>query len=104
MNNPIILLRQAVATDGQAAVARQIGYSPSAVNQALKGTYGASLDNLLQKVAEVYGHGTVQCPVMGEITLKRCAFERRKPFSVSSPQRVKLYVACRRCMKNGGPQ
>jgi len=99
MNDPMILLRQAVASEGQAAVARQLGYSPSAVNQALKGTYRGSLDNLLQRVAETYGNGTVDCPVMGEISLKRCALERRKPFSVSSPQRVKLYVACRRCMK-----
>ena len=102
MNDPMTLLKQAVASDGQASVARQLGYSPSAVNQALKGTYGGSLDNLLQRVAETFGDGTVMCPVMGEIPLKRCALERRKPFSVTSPQRVKLYVACRRCMKTGG--
>jgi len=104
MNNPMTLLRQAVASEGQAGVARRLGYSPSAVNQAIKGTYAGSLSNLLQRVSETYGDGTVHCPVMGEISLKRCALERRKPFSVSSPQRVKLYVACRRCLKNGGPR
>lgn len=97
MTDAMALLQKAVESDGQAAVARQLGYSPSAVNQALKGTYGGSLDNLLQRVAETFGHETVHCPVMGEIPLRRCAEERRKPFSVTSPQRVKLYVACRRC-------
>jgi hypothetical protein len=104
MTENMALLRKAVESDGQAAVARKLGYSPSAVNQALKGTYGGSLDNLMRRVAETYGHGTVQCPVMGEISLRRCAEERRKPFGATSPQRVKLYVACRRCMKTGGPQ
>ena len=97
MTDNMALLRQAVASCGQAAVAKKLGYSPSAISQALKGTYGGSLDNLMHRVAEIFGHGTVQCPVMGEISLKRCAEERRKPFSVTSPQRVKLYVACRRC-------
>jgi transcriptional regulator with XRE-family HTH domain len=97
MTDNMALLRKAVACHGQAKVARQIGYSPSAVSQALKGSYGSSLDRLLMRVAEVYGNGTVQCPVMGEIPLKRCAEERRKPFGVSSPQRVQLFRACQVC-------
>ncbi|MBI4928160.1 MAG: helix-turn-helix transcriptional regulator [Anaerolineae bacterium] len=91
------LLRQAVASQGQAAVARAIGYSDSAVSQALSGKYRGSLENLLCRVNEVYGSDTVQCPVMGPITIQRCAAERRKPFAASSPQRVKLFNACRHC-------
>jgi hypothetical protein len=102
MTDSMALLRKAVASEGQAAVARKLRYSPSAISQALKGTYGGSLDNMLQRVVETYGHGTVQCPVMGEISLRRCAEERRRPFGATSPQRVKLYVACRRCQKSGG--
>ena len=102
MNDPMTLLRQAVDAHGQAGVARKLGYSPSAVNQVLRGTYRGGLDNFMRKVAETFGHGTVQCPVMGEISLKRCALERSKPFSTTSPQRVKLYVACRRCLASGG--
>jgi len=99
MTDNMALLRKAVESDGQASVARRLCYSPSAISQALKGTYAGSLDNLMRRVAETYGHGTVQCPVMGEISLRRCAEERRKPFGATSPQRVKLYVACRRCSK-----
>jgi transcriptional regulator with XRE-family HTH domain len=91
------LLRKMVATYGQAEVARLIGYSPSAISQALKGSYGAGLDRILMRVAEVFGDGTVRCPIMGEIPLKRCAEERKKPFGVSSPQRVRLWLACRKC-------
>ena len=97
MNDNMALLRKAVAEHGQAATARAIGYSPSAVNQALKGTYGGSLDNLLAKVAEVYGSATVCCPVMGEVPLRRCAEERRKPFAPTSPQRARLFRACQCC-------
>ena len=95
--DPRVLLQKAVAAHGQAAVARALGYSASAVCQVLSGTYGGSLDNLLLRVAEVYGDGTVHCPVMGEVPLSRCAEERRKPFCASNPQRVRLWRACQGC-------
>lgn len=91
------LLREAVTGSSQAAVARELGYSPSAINQALKGRYGGSLDTLLERVREIYGSGNVKCPVMGEITLRRCGEERRKHFGVTNPQRVRLYQACQTC-------
>lgn len=91
------ILKKAVAAHGQAAVARATGYSDSAVSQAMHGKYRGSLDNMLARVEEVYGDGTVQCPVMGEISIQRCAAEKRKPFAATSPQRVRLYRACRQC-------
>ena len=97
MQNEMTLLEKAVQESGQASVARRLGYSPSAINQALRGTYGGSLGNLMQRVAEVYGNGTVMCPVMGEIPLRRCADERRKAFAATNPQRARLLVACRDC-------
>lgn len=96
---PIQLLENAVEARGQSAVAREIGYSASAVCQALRGTYGGSLANLLRRVAETYGTGTVSCPVLGEIPIRRCARERRinRNFGASSPQRVRLWRACSSC-------
>jgi hypothetical protein len=91
------LLIEAAKSHGQAAVARATGYSDSAISQAISGKYRGSLENLLVRVNEVYGSGTVQCPVMGEISIQRCAAERRKPFAASSPQRVRLFNTCRRC-------
>lgn len=93
------LLRQKVDEIGQAALARRVGYSPSAINQAVKGTYGGSLDNLLQRVEETFGSATVMCPVMGEISIQRCADERRKAFGATSPQRARLYLACKSCCR-----
>lgn len=97
MKDKMELLRKATDRLGQAAVARELGYSPSAINQALKGKYGGKLDNLLQKVTEMYGNESVVCPVLGEIALKRCALERETPFSASNPQRARLWQACKEC-------
>lgn len=94
------LLNKAIAAQGQAAVARAIGYSASAVNQAAHGKYRGNLEKLLQRVVEVYGSGTVACPVMGDISIQRCAAERKKPFAATSPQRVRLYRACRGCARH----
>jgi hypothetical protein len=91
------LLRESIKNRGQATVARELGYSPSAINQVFRGNYKGSLTNLMERIAETYGNGTVTCPVMGEIALRRCAQERKKIFGVSSPQRVKLWRACREC-------
>jgi hypothetical protein len=93
----MILLRQAVNDRGQAAVARELGYSPSAISQVLHGIYGGALDNLMERVAETFGNGTIVCPVMGEISLRRCAEERKKGFAATSPQRVALWRTCREC-------
>jgi len=98
-SDPMALLKQAVAGKGQAAVARELGYSPSAVNQVLKGTYGGRLDQIMRAVTDAYDPATVMCPVLGEIPISRCAAERKKPFSVSSPQRAWLWKACRECKR-----
>lgn len=96
-NERMALLLRAVNEKGQAQVARELGYSASALNQVLKGSYKGELNNLLRRVAEVYGAETVNCPVMGDISLGRCAEEKKKPFSASSPLRVRLFKACREC-------
>lgn len=96
--NKLDLLEKMVGIYGQSTVAKTIGYSPSAVNQALHGKYKGRVDALLQCVNDTYGVGTVVCPVMGEISIQRCADERKKPFAASSPQRVRLFIMCRKCM------
>lgn len=97
MTDRMTLLKQTVHSNGQGAVARAIGYSVSAVNQALHGKYAGSMDNLLTRVVEVYGNGEVDCPVMGRVSLRRCAEERRKAFGATSPQRARLFATCPQC-------
>jgi len=88
------LLIKMVGIYGQAAVARRIGYSPSAVCQMLKGEYKADKRAILRRVEEEFGDTTVDCPVHGDISLKFCAEEKKKGFSTS---RADIWLACRDC-------
>lgn len=97
------LLKEKIAETSQAHVARLLGYtSGSPLSQILSGTYKGSPDTILQRVREVFGGETVQCPVLGEISLARCAEKRKLPFAATNPQRVALYRACQKCPHNGG--
>ena len=91
------LLAQHVHEKGQAQVARELGYSSSTISQVMNGKYPGNLDNLLERVKEVYGAETVHCPILGEIPLAKCAEHRRRPFAATNPMRVQLYRACREC-------
>ena len=93
----LLLLKEKCDESTQSAVAKKLRYSPSAINQALKGSYQGDLTNLLTRVEEVYGSTTVNCPLQGEITLGRCAANRALPFITVNPARVELWSACRAC-------
>ncbi len=94
------LLKKAVQSSNQAIVARKLGYSASALNQVLRGKYQGNTDRMAAKVLEIYGNEKVDCPVLGEIALGRCALERQMEFSTASPTRVELWDACQNCDKN----
>ncbi len=96
-NDRMALFVKTVKARGQARVARELGYSASAVNQVLRGNYNGNLDRILEKVAETYGGETVDCPIMGTIPLRRCSQEKKIPFSAASPLRVQLHRACQTC-------
>lgn len=88
---------------GQAAVAKAIGKSASAVNQLYHGNYKAEPGVILELIVEQFGGLFATCPVDGDITLATCARNRRKPFeSATNPHAVRLYRACRKCPHNGG--
>ena len=91
------LLIQQVAEHGQAEVARRLGKSGAAISQILSGKYQAAPDEILKRVIEVFGGLSVECPVLGEIPLRQCADERKKPFAATSHQRVALWKACQKC-------
>lgn len=91
------LLRRVVDQLGQAEVARRIGRAPSAINQILKGTYKASPEAILERVAAEFGEAIVDCPIMGAVPLARCIEERSKPFKATNPQRRTLIQACQVC-------
>lgn len=98
------LLRKVIADfgeGGQAKVAQIIGKSDSCISQILSGTYKGSSDNVLQLVEEHFGGSTVICPILGEIPLKKCADNRRRPFAATNPLRVRLWRACKTCDQGG---
>ncbi|MDY0212583.1 MAG: helix-turn-helix transcriptional regulator [Desulfuromonadaceae bacterium] len=94
------LLRQRVDATSQAHVAREIGYSSATISQILSGKYGGDSSLVMARVEEVYGATTVQCPVLGEIPLKKCASHSRREFAATNPLRVSLHRACRTCPHN----
>jgi len=104
-NDRLALLKKKVAESSQAAVAREIGYSPGTVNQILHDNYAGCPDVVLQRVSEVYGNETLTCPFLGQITLGQCAQHRKQARPGGNHLRVKQYRACRACPhnpKNGG--
>ena len=91
------LLRRMVTQHGQANVARRIKKSAAAVCSVLSGNYQGKPDNILRLIEEAYGSTTVICPLLGEITLGKCAANRALPHIIVNPARVELWTACREC-------
>ncbi len=91
------LLQQMVETLGLQEVAEQIGKSKSALCHVVNGTYRGRPDRILLAVEQRYSQRTVECPVMGDITLSRCVEERNRPFAAVNPIRVRLARTCPKC-------
>ncbi len=93
----IIVLAEACDQASQAAVARQLGVSGTQINQALKNIYAGRLDRLEQKARGTLMNECVACPVLGEITRRRCIDEQGRPYAATNALRVELRRACPRC-------
>lgn len=96
------ILRQQVSTKGQAAVARELGVSPTTISQVIGGKYPASTENIEKKIMRIYGSGSgIDCPTLGEITPQRCVdtWEKAKRIGVGAgnPATMRLYKTCRKC-------
>ena len=97
----IDVLRAACEASSQTKVARRLAVSAALVNQVLRGRYKASLTRLEARVRGELMRETLSCPVLGEISKRRCQDEQRRPFAATNPQRVALYGACRTCTHRG---
>jgi hypothetical protein len=91
----VLALATACDESSQAAVARRLGYSPTAVSTTLKGDYGADLSRLEAAVRGAFMAATVGCPVIGEIGADLCAEHQRRPYANTNPTRIALHRACR---------
>lgn len=83
----------------QVRVAKRLRISGSTVNQLLKGTYPSDVARMKSRIEGELLNKTVHCPVLGEISTRRCQDEQARPFAATNPQRVAVYMACR----NGCP-
>ncbi len=91
------LFRKKVEEIGQSRVARQIGMSPSTINQLYHDNYNADPAAILRRFEEEFCGTTINCPAMGVISLKRCSEERSTPLSASSSRRIRMHKACKMC-------
>ena len=90
-------LQRAAAAEGQATVAKRIGYSTTVVCQVLRGKYKGDLSRVQRAVEGALMHATVDCPVIGDIPLQRCIEHQRAPKRFTNPMRVQLAHTCPTC-------
>lgn len=94
----VVVLAEACDQVSQSALARKLGVSGAMINQALRNTYAGRLDRLEQRVRGELMNETVGCPVLGEITRRRCVdSQKQTAFSATNVVRVELRRACKRC-------
>lgn len=90
----------------QSIVAREVGYSTTAISTIIGNTYAARDTSAFEEAvrASVMREAII-CPVFGETSLAQCVEWRqhasRPPRTISSLH-VQMRVACKACLKNGG--
>lgn len=92
----IVILAEACDRESQSAIARKVGYSPSAISQVLSNTYqNGDIARVEQAVRGALMSETVDCPVMGEMPHNTCIQWQRKPFATTNSHRIRMHQACR---------
>lgn len=92
----IVILAEACDRESQSAIARKVGYSPSAISQVLSNTYqNGDIARVEQAVRGALMAETVNCPVMGEMPHNTCIQWQRKPFATTNSHRIRMHQACR---------
>lgn len=81
----------------QKSIGKKIGCSDSLVNQVLRNKYVGRLDKVEAKVRGALMNKRVTCPVLGDITTKRCIDEQTRPYQPTNEVRVELRRACPVC-------
>lgn len=87
-------LRNQCAKLGRKQVASDIGYSPTAISQALNDKYPGDLGKLERAVRGAYLGETVLCPVLGELEVQKCLKHQRNRQPAVNPTRVAMARAC----------
>jgi hypothetical protein len=93
------LLKEKIAESSQSKVAAALGYSSAAISNLVNGKYGANGDTILQRVRELYGGESVDCPELGEITLGECSGHKKRTPTTDSYY-ARMYRACQKCERS----
>ena len=87
-----------IEQSNQAKVAEIVGYSDSAISQALRNCYtGGNIGAVEAAVRGAFLGQTVDCPVLGELPVHTCMEHQRRKYANTNSQRVRLFRACRTC-------
>lgn len=88
----------------QNKVARQLGYSGAVISQVIVNRYLGDMDAVQRQARMHLMKSTVVCPALGEITEIACLGwrEEAQELQSSSPTRVRMFTACRRCPRLHG--
>ncbi|WP_287128752.1 hypothetical protein [Candidatus Cyanaurora vandensis] len=98
----VTVLRVACAAKSQAAVARALGYSPSVINQVLKGFYRGDLGSVEAKVRALLIKESVLCPGLERVIKRAFCLEfqekavkfNRGQLQAASSLHQQIYSAC----------
>lgn len=93
----LMVLKTACADSSQAAVARQLGVSASALNQVLKGVYKGQVTRIQTLIEGRLMNQTVACPVAGDLPKHKCLEHQARDVRMATvnPLFSRLYRACR---------
>lgn len=94
----VIVMAEICDRVGQTATAKKLGVSTTVISQALSNTYPSPLTALERRVRGELMNETVRCPVLGDLTKRRCMDEQTKPYAATNALRVELRRACPRCV------
>lgn len=91
----VLVLAEACATSTQAAVAKQLGYSASAISATLVNSYRGDVGEIAERVRGLLMAAEVECPRKGRMNRNTCLQWQAKPFAPTSSDRVAMFRACR---------
>ena len=100
----IVVLAQACDSTSQSAVSKRLGISNSMISTALQNAYPGRMDKLEQRVRGEYMNQRVACPVLGDITSRKCLDSQAwvKNYAPTNGMRVELRRACVTCPNASG--
>lgn len=98
----VLVLAECCDKSGQTTIAKRLNISKTVVSLVLRKAYTGRVDLFEQRVRGELMNERVGCPVLGEITKRRCMDEQARPYAATNAVRIELRRACPRCPNRMG--